>query len=194
MVIAFPAALTCWIEERADQKREKVFSFWAECFALLPGTPGMHIRRAFYRYVLESCATNWHIGFGAIFTHRKATVETDVYVGAYALIGTAILRQNCLIGSRTSLLSGRYQHKLDAEGKWATADASNFVQIEIGEYAWIGEGAVVMNDIGRGAMVAAGGVVSTAVPDLTMVGGNPARFVQRLEVPSAGGTQPESPE
>jgi serine acetyltransferase len=37
-----------------------------------------------------------------------------------------------------------------------------------------------MADIGAGAMVAAGSVVSNAVPVAVMVAGNPARFVRRV--------------
>ena len=53
-------------------------------------------------------------------------------------------------------------------------------QIVIGEYSWIGEGSVVMADIGASAMVGAGSVVSSNVPDRVVVVGNPARIARRL--------------
>jgi acetyltransferase-like isoleucine patch superfamily enzyme len=37
-----------------------------------------------------------------------------------------------------------------------------------------------MADVGHGATVAAGSVVSNAVPPAVVVAGNPARFVRRL--------------
>ena len=55
----------------------------------------------------------------------------------------------------------------------------------IGPHTWIGEGAIVMADTGEGCMVAAGAVVSAEVPPHTMVAGNPARFVRRVDGPVA---------
>ena len=57
---------------------------------------------------------------------------------------------------------------------------------------WIGEGAILMADVGDGAMVSAGAVVSAPVPKRVMVAGNPARFVKKLEAPkpAEGEAQP----
>jgi acetyltransferase-like isoleucine patch superfamily enzyme len=63
-------------------------------------------------------------------------------------------------------------------------------RVEIGARSWIGERAVVMADIGSGAMVAAGAVVGSAVPAHVMVAGNPARFVRRMTEPEATDTAP----
>lgn len=51
--------------------------------------------------------------------------------------------------------------------------------------AWIGAGAIVLPGVvvGEGAIVAAGSVVGQDVPDYTVVAGNPARPVRKLEVP-----------
>ncbi len=57
----------------------------------------------------------------------------------------------------------------------------NKVTIEDG--AWIATGAIILPGVtvGRGAVVAAGSVVSRDVPPMTMVAGNPARMLQKLE-------------
>ena len=185
LVLTFPCAVTCWIESRFGPHAETIFGFWTHVFALLPGPPGLALRRAFYRHTLEGCAASFFIGFGALFTHRKVTVEESVYVGVFALIGSAWLRKGALIGSRASLLSGPSLHEPDANGGWLPADLSRLQKIEVGEKAWIGEGAVVMANVGAGSMVAAGAVVSAPVPPGVVVGGNPARFVKRLAPPPA---------
>ena len=59
-------------------------------------------------------------------------------------------------------------------------DERKLSTIEIGSNTWIGDGAIMMAGTGAGCMVAAGGVVSVAVPPGVMVAGNPARFVRRL--------------
>jgi acetyltransferase-like isoleucine patch superfamily enzyme len=53
--------------------------------------------------------------------------------------------------------------------------------------AWVGAGATILPGvvIGEGAIVAAGSVVGQDVPEYTVVAGNPARPVRRLERPNA---------
>ena len=67
-----------------------MFLFWAHVFSILPGHPGMFLRRAYYRLTLDHCASNFYIGFGALFTHRHALVEKNAYIGPYALVGWLI--------------------------------------------------------------------------------------------------------
>ncbi len=59
--------------------------------------------------------------------------------------------------------------------------------IEIGDGAWIGSRAVVLPGVrvGRGAVVAAGAVVTKDVAPDTLVAGVPARFVRDLDGPAA---------
>ncbi len=137
--------------------------FWAQLFALVPGLPGVFVRRAFYRLTLERCTGSFFVGFGAFFSHRGSIVEDAVYVGPYAIVGSSRLRRGCLIGSRAGIISGTGLHELTADGLRTPTDNSRLRQVEIGEYAWIGEGALVMADVGRSAMVAAGSVVSSPV-------------------------------
>jgi acetyltransferase-like isoleucine patch superfamily enzyme len=178
MALVSPAAAMCGLEARTDG--ETVFSFWAQLFALVPGLPGVFLRRAFYRLTLESCGRTFFIGFGALFSHRLAHIEDDVYVGPYAVIGSCHLGKGCLIGTRCSIVSGGGLHTLDAQLRWMPTDLSRLTRVHVGAHAWIGESALVLADIGSSAMVAAGAVVSTAVPAGTVVAGNPARFVRRL--------------
>jgi acetyltransferase-like isoleucine patch superfamily enzyme len=140
----------------------------------------MCLRRAFYCGAANACSPRCQIGFGVILSHRDATIEDDVYIGNYALLGRVVLRQGCLIGSRSSVLSTGQHHVLDDQGRWTTPDHLRLESTEVGAYAWIGEGAIVMADVGKGAMIAAGAVVGTKVPDHVMVAGNPARFVKKL--------------
>ena len=53
-------------------------------------------------------------------------------------------------------------------------------KILVKDKAWIGFNAIILKGvtIGEGAIVAAGSVVSKDVPDFTMVGGNPAKFIK----------------
>jgi virginiamycin A acetyltransferase len=157
-----------------------VFAFWTHILAILPGHPGMYLRRAFYLLTLTHGSLTLTMGFGAFFSHREVHVEDDVYVGPFAVIGRARLRTGCLIGTRANVLSGSMQHQLGADGRWTPADASSFSEISIGSHCWIGEGATIMADVADGSLVAAGAVVSAAVPAGVVVAGNPARYVRRV--------------
>jgi len=190
-VAVSPAIAASAAEDRLLPGADSIFACCAQLMAWLPGDPGVVARRAFYRGTLEACAREWYIGFGSIFTHRRARVDQGAYIGAYALVGCARLGAGSLVGSRVSLLSGGSQHELQADGTWSPTDRRQLRQIDIGAHAWIGEGAIVMADVGAKAMVAAGAVVSTAVPPRTMVAGNPARFVRLLEPPTPGRTEHE---
>src|SRR5262245_10727671 len=183
LVMVMPAAAMCWLETKWTDRGESVFAFWAQLFAMLPGRPGMYLRRGFYRLTLESCDPRCYIGFGAICSHRDVRIERDVYVGTYSLIGSAWLHQRCLIGSRGSLLSGGALHELGPDQRWTPTDLRRLRQIHVGPDTWIGEAAVVFADIGAGALVAAGAVVSTDVAPGIVVAGNPARFVRTLSAP-----------
>jgi virginiamycin A acetyltransferase len=183
IVLMSPLSGCCALERRFAPRSERVFNTCAQTVALLPGLPGMILRRGFYRLALDSCARDCFIGFGVIFTHRAVVVEPHVYVGPYALIASSRLREGCLIGSRASILSGGALHALGPSGRWLPADMTKMVQVEIGVGAWIGEGAIIIANIGAGSMVAAGSVVAMPVLGGVLIGGNPARMIRRLEPP-----------
>jgi acetyltransferase-like isoleucine patch superfamily enzyme len=178
MAMVAPAALTCWVQEQL-MPSHTVFDLWAHVMAQLPGLPGQFLRRSFYRWLLPACAENVIIGYGAILD-RKAELGPRSYVGAYALIGWVQIGEGSLIGSRASIPSGGDQHQFLPSGEWSATDHSRMKRVTIGAHTWIGEGAVIMADVGPRCMVAAGAVVAAPLPEGVMVAGNPARFVRRI--------------
>ena len=178
LVAVWPFALSCELDRLGSG--EGMFVFWSQAFALVPGPPGVFVRRAFYRLTLDKCSGSFYVSFGAVFSHRGGIIEDSVYIGPYAIVGLARLRSGCLIGSRASIISGGALHALQADGRRAPTERRLLRYVEIGEGSWIGEGALIMADIGRGATVAAGSVVSSAVVGGVVVAGNPARFVRHV--------------
>ena len=55
--------------------------------------------------------------------------------------------------------------------------------VTIGDDSWIGAGAIILPGItiGKGCIVGAGSVVTRNVPDYTVVVGNPARVLKKIE-------------
>jgi acetyltransferase-like isoleucine patch superfamily enzyme len=181
LVIVAPAAAMAVLEARWRAHSERVFTFWGQAFALIPGVPGIFVRRAYYRLTLQQCASRFAVGFGTFFSHRGVVIENDVYIGAYSIVGSSILRKGCSIGSRCSIISGSRLHVRERDGHWTPSDLGRLEQIDIGEHALIGEGCLVMANVGRSALVAAGAVVSGRVAPGVVVAGNPARFVRSLD-------------
>jgi acetyltransferase-like isoleucine patch superfamily enzyme len=189
-LLVLPAAAVCWIEGWIDRRSEWVFSTCTHVLAMAPGPAGVWLRCAFYRMTLDDCAADWWMGFGSVFTHRNARVEQGVYIGQYAVIGSANLYARSLIGSRVSILSGGVAHELGGDGSWTAFDLSRTQPLEIGPDVWIGEGAIISANVGSGSHVACGAVVGSTVPSGVMFAGNPARFVRIIsraeQTPSAG--------
>ncbi|WP_026474930.1 acyltransferase [Alkaliflexus imshenetskii] len=60
--------------------------------------------------------------------------------------------------------------------------------IRIGDHSWIGSGCVIAPGvtIGKCSIVASNSYVDTDVPDFTVVGGNPARFIRNIDPAEVG--------
>jgi virginiamycin A acetyltransferase len=173
-----PLLLGCWLERRRGAG-ERWFCACAELLSLVPGRPGSTLRKAFYRATLRACATRAYVSFGALLVHRDAAIGRNVYIGPYSIVGSATIGDDVKIASRVSITSGRRQHDVGAAGP--VAATPRFSEISIGAGSWIGEGAVVMANVGRNSIVGAGSVVVRHVPDGTTVVGNPAHEVASMD-------------
>jgi acetyltransferase-like isoleucine patch superfamily enzyme len=181
-LLILPLVVPCKLEEIIFSKNtEVIFQICTHIIALLPGLPGAFLRRGFYSLTLDECSSHCHIGFGSIFSHRSTTVEKHVYIGSYSIIGSAHLGEHCLIGSRVSILSGKALHVLGDDGMWTPYSAERLSQVTLAKNVWVGEGAIIIADIGEGSMVGAGSVITTDIKPHIIVTGNPARFVKNLE-------------
>lgn len=174
-VVLSPLIGICWLEKQWNLG-ERWFAACAELLSLVPGAAGSVVRKAFYRAILRDCADCAYISFGVLLAHRSASVGHDVYIGPYSVIGSASIGNAVKIASRVSITSGRHQH-----GGHAVAHdpEPKLEPVTIGDESWIGEGAIVMADVGRGAIVGAGSVVVQPVPDGAVVAGNPAVPISR---------------
>lgn len=85
--------------------------------------------------------------------------------------------RNVNISSYTLMITG--SHELNSPDF-----SSSFKPIVIEDHVWIGSRATILQGvtIGRGAVVAAGAVVTKDVPPMTVVGGVPAKPIRKREV------------
>ena len=159
--------------------RQLFFDFSAQSLSLVPGLFGVYLRAAFYFSTLKKCSWDLHLGFGSYFSRRGAVIGKHVTTSAYCVIGDVEIGNEVLIGSRVSVTSGK-RHHLDESGKLSRFSEIVYDTVHIGENSWIGEGSIVMADIGSRCMVAAGSVVSASMPDESIIGGNPAKVLKSI--------------
>jgi virginiamycin A acetyltransferase len=172
LVLALPAAaLTLFGRFRA------AYSFFAQAFALGPGMPGSYLRAAFYKLTLQQSSIDITLSFGTYFVEPETSVGELVSIGSYCVVGRASIGPRTQIGSHVLVPSGRRQHLRNADGSLSDCLPGRTV---IGADCWIGDAAVVMAELGDGATVGAGAVVTRAVPPQTVVAGNPARPIQQM--------------
>lgn len=172
-----PLVALSWMEKQLT-RREGMFVTFGQLLALAPGLPGIYLRAAYYFGTLDDCAWEVHLGFGSLVTHRHARLARNVSTGAYCIIGHVAMGEGVRLASRVSIPSGKRQH-LDESGQ--LSDGTWFDRVTIGAGSWVGEGAIVMADVGRSCIVSAGGVVTATLPDACIAGGNPARVLKKLE-------------
>ena len=168
-VLVFPAACLAGFG-----RWHEPYLFFAHSAAIIPGIPGSYLRVAYYRLTLDGAGRDSHVGFGSYFAHARASFGQKVGIGAYCVFGHVDIGEGTLIGSQVQVLSGSRQHRRDSAGH-LTDEGRSFRRIAVGPHCWIGAGAVVLADLGEGASIAPGSVVSQDVPKGATVSGNPAR-------------------
>jgi acetyltransferase-like isoleucine patch superfamily enzyme len=142
------------------------------------------------------------IGHGTFITaHTHDRMKSTLTVGE----GTVINEYNNIRASGAVIAIGRYcqisqfcslistNHTIDT-GEWmvqAPWDGQKH-SITLGDDVWIGANSVVLPGvrIGRGAVIAAGSVVSKDVPEYAVVGGVPAKLIRHRHIPKTDSEKP----
>jgi len=125
-------------------------------------------------------------GPGAETTRVRLHRARGVRIGEGCFIGTDVIIETAFphlveIGSRVDL---GMRTTIVAHQQGEIADESK-PSVKIGNDVFIGPGSLLLPHVtvGDGAVINAGSVVTTSVPPLTMVRGNPAEPVARCGVP-----------
>lgn len=135
---------------------------------------------------------NSHLFANCIVNHTS--------IGNYTYIGRNSLIQNTKIGNYCSIshevICGLGRHPLDLFSTSSVfyrksnplclqvvdknIDFEEYLPVNIGHDVWIGARAIIMDgvNVGNGAVIAAGAVVTKDVPDYAVVGGVPAKIIK----------------
>ena len=137
-----------------------------------------------------SIGNNTTYGRGTVFwAPKRMTIGSNVYIGKYCTLQADMeIGNNIDIANNVGLI-GKYDHDYSKVGvsikdaPWigdATYDFKGKDQkIIIDDDVWIGFGSVVFTGVHiyRGAIVAAGSIVTKDVPPYAIVAGNPAKII-----------------
>ena len=143
--------------------------------------PSHHVRRFFYRFYGLKIGNGSTIHMWARFYDPgNIVIGEDTIIGDHAFLdGRASLTIGNHVAFASSVMVYNAQHDIDDE---------NFRPVEkpvvIEDYVFVGPRAIILPGvtIGKGAIVAAGAVVTKDVPPLTVVGGVPAKKLRKRKL------------
>ncbi len=162
---------------------DKAFQGGSQFVALFPGVVGDYLRLAYYGLTLRRCSRECTVSFGSIFSTPDCEIGQHVFIGAYCVISDSVIEDDALIGSRVHILS-KHVHDYSSLDLPIRLQGGTRVPVKVGRGTWVGDGAIVMADIGCECVIGAGSVVTREVAELSIAAGNPARVIGQRTDPA----------
>ncbi|MBI2018962.1 acyltransferase [Candidatus Daviesbacteria bacterium] len=154
------------------------FIFWLHLFCYIPSH---HVRRFILRLAGAKIGKGTSIHMGCRFFSLK-----NITIGEDSIIGEGIFmdgRAPVKIGNHVDIASQvmiySSEHDINSEDFHAALGP-----VEIGNYIFIGPRAIILPGvkIGKGAVIAAGAVVTKDVAEFAIVGGVPAQVIGERKI------------
>jgi virginiamycin A acetyltransferase len=161
--------------------RDRALEGSSQLLALLPGTSGQYLRRAFLSRVLARFDRSAVIEFGTILSKADTRIDARVYIGPHCHLGLVHIEADVMLAAGVHVPSGPRTHGTDSVDVPMREQAGERAMVRIGRGAWIGSAAVVMADVGDETVVGAGAVVVRPLPARVVAGGVPAKVLRSRE-------------
>ena len=142
--------------------------------SLVGHIPSHVIRKFFYGLAGMRVAGTIHM-WARFYDPSNIEIGSDSIVGDHAFLdGRAKLKIGNHVDIASQVMIYNSEHDMSVEDFLARLEP-----VEIGDYVFIGPRAIIMPGIkiGKGAIVAAGAVVTHDVPEFAIVGGVPAKVI-----------------
>jgi virginiamycin A acetyltransferase len=177
-LVAVLPLLVCYRLNSRAVGRNRALEGASQLLSLLPGITGQYLRRAFLQRVLARCDSSALVEFGTLFSQAGAMLDENVYVGPRCQLGLVHLERDVLLAANVQIPSGGKTHYFDDPTKPIREQGGERRMVTVGAGAWVGTGAIVLADVGKGTVVAAGSVVTKPLPDNVIAAGVPAKVIR----------------
>lgn len=155
--------------------------FWLMILRLVGLIPLHFVRKIFY--LLSGINLHWdstiHLGAN-FFKPSNITIGHDTIIGDHCFLdGRAPLTIGNHVGIASQVLIYNDEHNINSPEY-----DNSFGPVTIGDYVFIGPRAIILPNIniGKGAVVAAGAVVTKNIPDFEIWGGVPAQKISTRKI------------
>lgn len=171
-VIVMHYSMACFIG------KDRALTGSSQLMSLIPGLTGDYLRRVFLSWTVKHCHPSASIGFCTFFSKTDLIIGENVYIGPFCSFGNVVIGRDSLIATGVHIPSGGQMHGFADVTKPIRLQPGIFAKVTIGEDCWIGNGAIIMADVGAHSVIAAGAVVTKALPEFSVAGGVPAKLIR----------------
>ena len=146
---------------------------------------GARFRSALCRRMFMYCGKNVNIRHGVYFSRGdKISIGDNSGIGENSFIGQGAeiyIGRDVMMAREAMFITGSHDYK-DKNTLLREQPGKN-LPIRVGDDVWIGARVIIMGGVtvGKGAVIAAGAVVTRDVPEYTVAGGVPAREIGKRE-------------
>ena len=130
--------------------------------------------------ILKKCGSNVNIERNAVFTPELSIGNNSGIGVGCELWGNITIGDDVMMGPEVIIYTQNHsKNKLDIPMRMQGYD--NAEPVEIGNDVWIGRRVMIMPGvkIGNGVVIAAGAIVTKDIPDNVIVGGVPAKILNK---------------
>ena len=160
-------------------KSTELFRTFGEIYSFIPGKFGIYVRACYYHMTLKKCPLSVNMWTFSRFAYPDSEIGNGVMIGNFCNIGLVKIGDNTGIASKSSIPSGRYQHNYTDPNRSLLGTTNEPQKIHIGKNTLVGEGSIVMANVGDYCIVGAGSVVINDIGDYSVAVGNPAKVIKK---------------
>jgi acetyltransferase-like isoleucine patch superfamily enzyme len=142
------------------------------------GIYGIYLRRNWYKQTLKKCGDNLIVGFGSYIVYPNVEIGDNCAIEENCVVSNCSIGDDVILAANVSIMSGAHHHPVDDLSLKFRNHVNPLERVCLGHNIWVGTHAVIMSDIGSGAVVAAGAIVTKPVGENAIVAGSPAKLIR----------------